>query len=170
VYEAPAAGIGGLFAADENATSAATFHEFALEWYDDLDLLDMWVTADGPADWPRIDSLDDLAGVAVPLEGGGVGEVTDVVSDNGLITFTTTAVGVPHLVKMSYFPNWEVEGAEGPFRASPSLMVVVPTTEDVTLLFSRQWPERLGWGLSAVAWLGVAVAGGLGIYRRRVTG
>jgi len=170
VYEAPAAGIGGLFAADEVATSAGTFHEFALGWYDDLDLLDMWVTADGPAEWPRINSLDELPSVAVPLDGGGEGEVTDIVSDDGRITFTTTAVGVPHIVKMSYFPNWEVEGAEGPFRTSPSLMVVVPTTEDVTLQFNRQWPEKLGWGLSAAAWLGLAAAGGLWIYRRRATG
>ncbi|GIT76663.1 MAG: hypothetical protein Ct9H300mP31_11940 [Acidimicrobiaceae bacterium] len=28
-------------------------------------------------------------------------------------------LGVPVLVRTSYFPNWEVEGALGPWRATP---------------------------------------------------
>ena len=30
--------------------------------------------------------------------------------------------------RSSYFPNWEVKGAEGPYRVTPNLMVVIPTT------------------------------------------
>ena len=40
---------------------------------------------------------------------------------------TSTASGSPVLVKVSYFPNWEASGAEGPYRVTPNLMVVVPT-------------------------------------------
>ena len=64
------------------------------------------------------------------------------------ISFSTKAVGVPHLVKVSYFPNWRATGAEGPWRASPSLMVVVPTEEEVVLEFRDTWPESLGKVLS----------------------
>lgn len=168
VYEAQQGGLAGIFAADEqDVGEVLSFHEFALEWYDDLSLLDQWVTADGPADWPRITGLEELADVSQPLAGGGEGTITDVSSDNGVITFSTTAVGVPHLVKMSYFPNWEADGADGPFRASPSLMVVVPTAEDVTLEFRRQWPEQLGWGMSAAAWLALFVVGGHALFQRR---
>ena len=52
--------------------------------------------------------------------------VSDIVVENHRISFTTTAVGMPHLVKVSYFPNWTATGADGPWRATPSLMVVVP--------------------------------------------
>jgi hypothetical protein len=41
------------------------------------------------------------------------------------------------LVRTSYFPNWKVEGADGPWRATPNLMVVVPTSEDVRLTYGR---------------------------------
>ncbi len=41
------------------------------------------------------------------------------------------------LVKVSYFPNWTVEGAEGPYRVAPNMMVVVPTENEVTLSFER---------------------------------
>lgn len=131
----------------------ADFHETALEWYDDTATLDFWITSDGPQEWPRIDDLDQLPAAAIPLTASGF-DVSDIVVDNGTISFTTTAVGVPHLVKVSYFPNWEAEGAVGPYRASPSLMVVVPTTEHVTMEFARQWPELLGNALTLMALLG----------------
>ena len=41
------------------------------------------------------------------------------------------------LVKVSYFPNWEVDGAEGPYRIAPNLMVVVPTEQEVRLHYGR---------------------------------
>jgi hypothetical protein len=36
---------------------------------------------------------------------------------------------------MSYFPNWQVSGAEGPYRITPNHMVVVPTSEHVELTY-----------------------------------
>ena len=41
------------------------------------------------------------------------------------------------LVKVSYFPNWTAEGADGPYRVAPNLMVVVPTANEVSLSFER---------------------------------
>ena len=37
------------------------------------------------------------------------------------------------MVKTSYFPNWKVSGAEGPYRVSPNLMVVIPTDTHVSM-------------------------------------
>ena len=48
---------------------------------------------------------------------------------------------MPVIVKTSYFPNWKVEGAKGPWRATPNLMVVVPTEKEVTLDYSRSSVE-----------------------------
>ena len=85
------------------------------------------------------------------------GVVTDVVHDDHRISFTTTAVGVPHLVKESYFPNWTAEGADGPYRAAPSLMIVVPTSEHVVLEFRNTSAENLGMALTLIAITGLAV-------------
>jgi uncharacterized membrane protein len=90
--------------------------------------------------------------------------VTDVEIDDHRISFRTTAVGVPHLVKVSYFPNWQSAGAEGPYRAAPSLMVVVPTEEQVTLEFRNTAAENIGMALT------VLTIGGLiayAVFRRR---
>jgi uncharacterized membrane protein len=76
------------------------------------------------------------------------GSVSDIELDDHSISFTTSAIGVPHLVKVSYFPNWVAEGADGPWLASPSLMVVVPTENEVVLEFRNQAPEWIGWLLS----------------------
>jgi hypothetical protein len=84
------------------------------------------------------------------------------------ISFTTEAVGVPHLIKVSYFPNWTAIGAEGPWRASPSLMVVVPTQEDVVIEFQDTWAES-GGKILTFGGVGSLLAIGFVTYRRRVT-
>jgi hypothetical protein len=58
------------------------------------------------------------------------------------LEFTTDRIGEPHVVKVSYFPNWHVEGAKGPWMLSPGLMVVVPTQAHVRLVY-RDTPVDL---------------------------
>ena len=107
--------------------------------------------------------------MAVAGEIETAGTVSDVVVDNGRISFSTTAIGVPHFVKVSYFPSWSAQGAAGPYRAAPSLMVVVPNTENVVLEFSRSWIEYAGIVLTGftLLWL---VARGVAGYRKRTSG
>ena len=131
------------------------FLDPALEWYDDVDNMDKWLVADGPAGWKRVEAVDERLVSVEPVVGSGA--VTDVVSDDHRISFTTSAVGVPHLVKVSYFPNWTAEGAEGPYRAAPSLMVVVPTREQVVLEFKNTYAENLGMALTLTALVGMGV-------------
>ena len=145
----------------------SSFYEAALAWYDDVNSLDRWLVEDGPSDWPRI---DDVAVTARPriLDGGAV---TNVVMEDHRIEFDTTAVGVPHLVKVSYFPNWSATGADGPYRAAPSLMIVVPTEEHVVLSFDDTWAEVVGKWLTALTLLGllsVAVRRRMGSAREQV--
>ncbi len=127
-----------------------SFSEFALEWYDDLSLIDRWVAAEGPEDWARVGAIEEIP--ALPLDPTGV--VSDVVIEDHRISFHTTAVGVPHLVKVSYFPNWRATGAEGPYHATPSFMMVIPTDEDVVLEFANTWAENLGWLLTGLGLTG----------------
>jgi hypothetical protein len=72
------------------------------------------------------------------------------------ITFNTTAVGVPHLVKMSYFPNWQAVGADGPYLVSPSFMMVIPTGNEVTLFYGMAFANKLGASLTALGWAIIA--------------
>lgn len=140
-----------------------SFLDASLEWYDDYRNMDRWLVADGPAEWPRVDAVADRLLLDAPYDLTGA-VVTDIRSDHERISFTTNAVGVPHLVKVSYFPAWRVEGAEGPFRAAPSLMVVVPTQEDVVLEFANGVPENAGLVLSSAI---VLALGGWGVLRAR---
>ena len=76
------------------------------------------------------------------------------------LSFDVSEVGVPVLVRTSYFPNWKVDGAEGPYRVSPNLMVVIPTSTHVEL--------RYGWTpLDVLAYLLTALGIGLAVWLSR---
>ena len=141
-----------------------SFVDAALEWYDDVDNLDSWLVEDGPAAWRRVASVDERISDQRPYSGGGAVELNTF--EDYEVSFTTTAIGVPHLVKVSYFPNWTVEGAEGVYRVAPSLMLVVPTQAEVTLQFKNRWVENLGMALTAATFLGLAAYGVI-VHRRR---
>jgi hypothetical protein len=57
---------------------------------------------------------------------------------------------VPVLVKVSYFPNWNATGAEGPYRIGPNMMVVVPTSNHVEMSFGRSGSDYITILLSLV--------------------
>jgi hypothetical protein len=65
-----------------------------------------------------------------------------------VISFTTDRIGEPHIVKVSWFPNWHVEGAEGPWMLSPGLMVVVPTQAQVRLYYGDTPVDLAGKALT----------------------
>jgi uncharacterized membrane protein len=129
-----------------------------------VDDLHRWVVADGPDEWPRIESIDQRPDIALDVPANAV---SDIEVDSHRISFSTEAVGVAHLVKVSYFPNWTATGADGPWRASPSLMVVVPTQEDVVIEFADTWPE-IGGKLLSLGGVGGLIAIGVLYWRRRV--
>lgn len=95
------------------------------------------------------------------------GEVVMEQLDNEKLTFETTAIGQPHWIKVSYFPNWKVEGADGPFVASPSFMMVIPRQRQVTLTYGRTASNTVGQLLTAFGWVVVVGIAGLEWRRRR---
>ena len=133
-----------------------SFHEMALEWYEDVDEMDRWVVADGPAEWPRIESIGERPDTEIDVPQN---PVSNIVLEDHRISFTTKAVGVPHVVKISYFPNWKATGADGPWRAAPSLMVVVPTDNEVVIEFQDTWAESSGQILTVIGLVGLIVGG-----------
>ena len=59
---------------------------------------------------------------------------------------------------MSYFPNWHVSGAKGPYRVTPNLMVVIPTSHHVRLHYGYTSIDIVAMlisliGIAGVVWL-----------------
>lgn len=69
------------------------------------------------------------------------------------LRFRTDAIGKPHLIAVSYFPNWRVRGARHVYLAAPGFMVVFPEEHDVELRFGRTVADRVGIGLTAAGLL-----------------
>jgi len=66
------------------------------------------------------------------------------------IIIETTNIGRPHLIRVSYHPNWHVEGADTIYLTSPSFMLIYPTQEKVRLYFGPSFPNYLGLVLSFI--------------------
>jgi len=141
--------------------------DMAVNWYMDANAHDVFLAADGPKEWPRVELREVPtavktvgSGVTIdppprkPVPGTGVKNIKT--SDNS-ISFDVDRAGSPVLVKASYFPNWKVSGARGPWRVSPNLMVVLPTSTHVKLHFGWTGWDILGWllcfgGIAAVVY------------------
>jgi len=81
------------------------------------------------------------------------GEVLEEHIENEKITFKTTAIGVPHFIKISYFPNWKTIGADGPYAISPSFMMVIPKQENVTLYYGSTKEDVIARTVTQAAWV-----------------
>jgi 6-pyruvoyl-tetrahydropterin synthase related domain len=125
-------------------------------WFLDRTQLDRMVVEDGPAEWTRADAAQ-LAGIPkTPL---APVTVSNIRTGEDWIRFDVSEPGVPVLVKMSDFPNFVADGAEGPWRAGPNMMVVVPTSNTVTVRWGQNVPDDAGRLLSVlglIALIGLA--------------
>ena len=129
----------------------------AVPWFANPADLDRPIVAGGPESWQR-----SGAERARSLREIRVRDVTvsNIRADDDSVSFRVSRPGVPVMVKTSFFPNWVVDGARGPYRATPNFMVVVPTGRRVTLTYSTTGPEWLGRagtlaglaGLVGLAW------------------
>ena len=112
------------------------------------------------ADHGRVAEMLALASglpAALPSEPLEPVEVSDIETDEFTISFTVDQIGSPVLVRTSYFPNWTVSGADGPYRVSPNLMVVVPTQADVELSYGRSGVEVVAMVMTLLGLVGLVV-------------
>lgn len=139
------------------------------------------LAADGPDGWPTLSlaefdegaepaaprafptdrvevirALSDRLAEAAPRRPVEPAAVSAVTWGQQSISFRVDRTGSPVLVRASYFPNWSVTGADGPYRVTPNLMAVVPTEEEVTLEYGRSPVELLALllTLAGLAWAG----------------
>jgi phosphomannomutase len=122
-------------------------------WYLNPSRWDVYEAASGPKTWARVSpTTTNPPRVALPPV-----HVSDIHEGTESISFDVDQVGVPVLVKTSYFPNWTVSGASGVYRVTPNLMVVVPTATHVTLNYGYTPVDWIGFILSLFGLLGVVV-------------
>lgn len=133
-------------------------------WWLDPARWPVLAAASGPTSWPRAPSIRALRATGhVASE-----SVTRVEVGLQRISFHVSRVGVPTLVKISYYPRWHATGATGPYRVSPNLMVVVPTAHDVVLTYGSTPAVSVGNVLTDLTvGLGVVVAWSARRRRRR---
>jgi hypothetical protein len=112
----------------------------SLSWYTDPSKWNVELAQSGPSDWPRTPVID----VHPTVKRVGTTKVSAVTQTDSSLSFHVSRVGTPVLVKVSYFPNWQATGADGPWRVTPNLMVVVPTSHDVTLTYGASAANHLG--------------------------
>jgi hypothetical protein len=137
---------------EEPLDESGRFGGPALSWFNDPEQWDVPLARNGPDDWQRV-----AVGEAPEVEPLERAEVSDVEISDERISFDVDQVGVPVLVKMSYFPNWQVSGADGPYRAAPNFMVVVPHDTHVELTYGRTPVEYVSYALTLLGIVGLVL-------------
>jgi hypothetical protein len=107
---------------------------------------------------PPLQAGDDLPISEGPPPAGYLDAITTpvplIAQSSDRLRFRTDALGKPHVVAVSYFPNWHVRGARHVYLATPGYMVIFPEEHDVELRFGRTTADRVGNGLTI---LGLAI-------------
>jgi len=137
----------------------------SVDWFNDPTRRDVPLAASGPKDWPRVKATSQKAppkagaaktvgtdiSVAQPkLEPVAPTQVRNIREGDDSLSFDVDRPGSPVLVKASYFPNWKASGAKGPWRVTPNLMVVIPTSKHVSLHYGYTPVDVGGWLLTFV--------------------
>ena len=147
--------------------------EIGTSWFQHPETWTTPIADDGPSEWQRIEvAVDeskregepnsnnrrvDVVKPATPLTQVPLEPV--VVSNVNIgeesVRFSVDKVGVPVLVRVSYFPNWKVDGAKGPYRVAPNMMVVIPTSTDVNMHYGWNMLDYVAYLLSfaGIAWI-----------------
>jgi hypothetical protein len=146
----------------------------SVDWWMDMDRHDVLLAGDGPKSWPRVKVRSHATktktkgtGVTIdpaPHEPVAPVAVSKIHADDNSISFDVDRIGAPVLVKTSYFPNWQASGAEGPYRVTPNLMVVVPTSRHVSLHYGYTPVDIAGWILTFIG-----IGGAILVARRRMS-
>jgi hypothetical protein len=144
----------------------ADWRDMAVQWYEDMSVLKTPIILDNgdpaleKAGLARItpEEATTLPQVPYTTEGHVVSEQLE--NEKFIFDVDEAAIGKPVWVKISYFPNWHVSGADGPYLASPSFMMVIPTQTHVEMSYGRTWVNTVGQVLEIIGWLillGVAI-------------
>jgi len=127
-------------------TGDAPWKQVAYQWFVRDELLDTHLVfnlADQPGHTPFNLTTDNLDSIPKkPIDTSDCKVQEEIKNDE--ILLETNCIGRPHLVKVSYHPDWHVEGAEKIYLASPSFMLIYPGKSNVRLYYGPGPWDRLG--------------------------
>ena len=130
----------------------------SVAWYNDPNRWSVYEAASGPSSWARV-SPSDTTPPQTPLPPV---RITHVKVGEESMSFHVDRTGVPVLVNTSYFPNWQASGARGPYRVTPNLMVVIPTSTNVSLNYGTTPLNWVSYGLTLGGLIGLLALWRLG--------
>jgi hypothetical protein len=120
------------------------------------------VTLDPPAFGDRVRWIAENPQVTPIVQPTTVSNITK--SPNGRVEFQSTRSGAPVKVRMPWSPRLRAAGADGPWRAGPNHIVIVPTQNNVRLsLHTPGWE----WALRAISLATMTVSMMLALNRFR---
>ena len=123
-----------------------------MPWYMDQSSWKVAPAAGGPSSWQRITADQTPEAIpTVPIA------VTNIQAGTDSLSFDVSKVGTPVLVKISYFPNWKVSGAQGPWRIGPNMMVVVPTSTHVSLHYGYTLVDYGSFAITIAGFAGLVL-------------
>lgn len=113
------------------------WHEFSSDWIRS-EFSDVTIIYDTSLPYQKIGSISEIE--KKPIE---YCNVSEKLNGQDEIFITTNCIGKPLLVKVTYSPNWQADGANI-YMASPSFFVIIPQKNNVRLYYGNTWSEWLG--------------------------
>ncbi len=174
--------------------SKGAWQSASVSWWLHPSRWGVYLAQSGPATWPRAtrsvrvvrEHVSDTTPVSGPTRARGTishrtvvtvryprvqvaahVSVTGVAVGVSSLRFHVSTLGVPVVVRVSYYPRWQATGATGPFRVSPNLMVVVPTAHEVVLTYGTTDANEVGSTLTVLGVVLALAVGILSLLRRR---
>ena len=69
------------------------------------------------------------------------------------LVFETSAIGQPHIIRMTYNPKWKSVSGEPIFLTEPAFMLIIPEHSPVELRYGAVTADHVGAGLTLIgAW------------------
>jgi hypothetical protein len=124
--------------------------KIGLDWWQDLNLVDVpivFVDNANLEDKTRFAAVISNLSEIKWLKLNANCKIEEKVREEEIV-FTTSCIDLPHIIKISYYPNWKVEGADKIYYVSPSFMLVYPKEKTVRLYYSDSIPEYIGKALT----------------------
>ncbi len=107
----------------------------SMEWFKNTDMLDVPLVFIGSADkkFQQIVYGNDISGIKkIPTN---TNCETNSTSNGSRMFIETSCIGKPLLIKVPYFPDWTIRGADKIYLASPGFMMVFPETARLELSY-----------------------------------
>jgi len=121
------------------------WRDTSLEWFKNHDTDIPIVFTEDNRFRLRADDLSDIE--KIPIEKNCFVN-SDI--DNEIIKIETDCIDKPLLIKMSYYPNWQIDGADRIYLVSPAFMLIYPKQKNVTIYYGNTFSDNLGIMLSII--------------------